>query len=540
MDVKALPTFDCAETDNLAARWKRWHRAFELYVTGKGVADAAQKKALLLHTAGMETQDIYYTLPEVAGEGDVYIKATTALEAYFSPKAHAPFERHIFRGMAQAPTETVDQFVTRLKTKAESCDFGDKKEEQIRDQVIEKCSSHRLRRKLLEKGGELTLKQLTDIARIHEDSERQASSIEGLSTSVNRVTVSKQSYKPKLQGYPSKKNVSYNMECFCCGRTGHMAKDPKCPAKDKKCRRCHKIGHFEKKCRTKPGRIEHKGYSKFSSVRQVLERQSEATEDRSSSDEYAFSVGCHSNNGQVSVTVGGIAIPMLIDSGATCNIVDRTTWEHLKQANVKCNSSKSTKQIFAYGSEQALTVAGSFRTTVQYGEIGLQEVEFLVFEGKGQSLLGRDTAVALGVLSLKHGSTVNTINTDKETLELKFSKLFDGVGKFKNFQLHIPVNRDVSPMAQPLRRVPYHLRAKLDDKLNELENANIIEKCDGPSSWVSPLVCVPKSSSEEVRVCVDMRRANEAVIRERHQIPTIEDVMQDLNKSSVFSKLDLR
>ena len=37
-----------------------------------------------------------------------------------------------------------------------------------------------------------------------------------------------------------------------------------------------------------------------------------------------------------------------------------------------------------------------------------------------------------------------------------------------------------------------------------------------------------------------MRRANEAIIRERHPIPTIEEVLYDLNGSIVFSKLDLR
>ena len=44
----------------------------------------------------------------------------------------------------------------------------------------------------------------------------------------------------------------------------------------------------------------------------------------------------------------------------------------------------------------------------------------------------------------------------------------------------------------------------------------------------------------DIRVCVDMRRANEAIERERHPIPTIEEVLHDLNGSTVFSKLDLK
>jgi len=43
-----------------------------------------------------------------------------------------------------------------------------------------------------------------------------------------------------------------------------------------------------------------------------------------------------------------------------------------------------------------------------------------------------------------------------------------------------------------------------------------------------------------VRLWVDTHRANEAIIRERHPIPTVDEVLQDLNQSTVLSKLDCR
>ena len=58
--------------------------------------------------------------------------------------------------------------------------------------------------------------------------------------------------------------------------------------------------------------------------------------------------------------------------------------------------------------------------------------------------------------------------------------------------------------------------------------------------WVSPIVVVPKPSKlNEIRICVHMRSLNKAIFRERHVIPTIEDVVSDLNGCKIFSKIDL-
>ena len=59
----------------------------------------------------------------------------------------------------------------------------------------------------------------------------------------------------------------------------------------------------------------------------------------------------------------------------------------------------------------------------------------------------------------------------------------------------------------------------------------------GPSTWVSPVVVVPKPPGD-IRLCVDMRQANMAVKRERYPIPSIDQVLQDLSQSKFVSKLD--
>lgn len=79
---------------------------------------------------------------------------------------------------------------------------------------------------------------------------------------------------------------------------------------------------------------------------------------------------------------------------------------------------------------------------------------------------------------------------------------------------------------------------QLENELLRLEKLDIIEKVDGPTPWVSPIVLVPKKNGE-VRLCVDMRRPNAAIERVHHVTPTIDDIISAVNGSKVFSKLDL-
>ena len=118
--------------------------------------------------------------------------------------------------------------------------------------------------------------------------------------------------------------------------------------------------------------------------------------------------------------------------------------------------------------------------------------------------------------------------------------MFTGVGRLKGCELKLHIDESVKPVAQSVRRIPFGLREKMDKKLDQLLELDIIEEVpDGPSRWISPLVVVPKGDGD-IRGCVDMRRANEAIICERHPIPTVEELLHDLNGSTVFSKIDLQ
>ena len=67
----------------------------------------------------------------------------------------------------------------------------------------------------------------------------------------------------------------------------------------------------------------------------------------------------------------------------------------------------------------------------------------------------------------------------------------------------------------------------------------ITEPVEGPAPWVNPVVIVPKNNAQ-IRLCLDMRQANQAIMRRRYPIPTVDEVLHTMNGSKVLSKLDLK
>ena len=60
-----------------------------------------------------------------------------------------------------------------------------------------------------------------------------------------------------------------------------------------------------------------------------------------------------------------------------------------------------------------------------------------------------------------------------------------------------------------------------------------------PTGWVSLPVVMPKKDQSQIRLHVDMRVANQAIPRRHTQHPTIDNVVNELSGSTVFSHLDM-
>ena len=515
-ELGSLPKFLCKSIDpnQLSVSWTRWLRSFNYYIVGRGTTDAGQKKALLLHFAGPDTQDIYDTLgphpAEVAADDD-FEKAVKRLNGHFCPKRNVAYERHVFRKIKQESSETFDQFLTKLRQQAVYCEFGIGEDDQIRDQIIDQCQSSHLRRKLLEKGN-VTLAEVIKIAKADEITEFQ---VKKFDTS-NEYTVARVQNKPASRSnYQTARNQSRpqnksrdDRKCFRCAKEGHLAKDPMCPAAKATCRKCGFQGHFATCCKTKDQR-----QKRIHNVE--VERNDE-------NDKFAFHIdGLASASCWINQKV---PLKMLIDTGSSSNILDKETWEMLKQHKISCKSWVSNEKLYPYGNAAPLNVIGHFRTDISHEDRNC-EAEFIVFEGKGKPLMSLDLAEKLGILTL----SVNTVCVEDKK---PFPKL-----KGEPTKLHI--DPSVTPVSQAPRRVPFSMLKKVEAKIQELLDLDIIEEVKGPTTWVSPVVIVNKPD-KDIRLCIDMRQANKAIIREVFQIPVIDEVLEKINGSKWFGKVDLK
>ncbi|XP_068712222.1 uncharacterized protein [Montipora foliosa] len=230
-------------------------------------------------------------------------------------------------------------------------------------------------------------------------------------------------------------------------------------------------------------------------------------------------------------------VDVIIDSGATCNLMSEQVFDKVSQGTLELL--KTDRKVYAYASQEPLKLSEKCILNICVPDTQTSfKTEFFVMPGSADKLLGKISSEELGVL--KVGVSVNACEsrnvTDKKAvLKTKYPKVFTGLGKLKNFQLKLHVDESVTPIVQAMRRIPCSRKQKVIAKLEELEALDVIEKVNGPTSWVNPLVAVEKSNGD-VRICLDMRQANRAILREKHPVPTIEETLQEMSGAKVFSK----
>ncbi|GJX55507.1 putative reverse transcriptase domain-containing protein [Tanacetum coccineum] len=100
---------------------------------------------------------------------------------------------------------------------------------------------------------------------------------------------------------------------------------------------------------------------------------------------------------------------------------------------------------------------------------------------------------------------------------------------------------DLMPGAAPVARAPYRLAPsemkELSEQLQELSDKGFIRPSSSP--WGAPVLFVKKKDGS-FRMCIDYRELNKLTVKNRYPLPRIDDLFDQLQGSSVYSKIDLR
>ena len=101
----------------------------------------------------------------------------------------------------------------------------------------------------------------------------------------------------------------------------------------------------------------------------------------------------------------------------------------------------------------------------------------------------------------------------------------------------IKINPQVLPVQHRRCKVPIKYKAEIEKELNEMVHQGIIMKKTELTPWVSSLT-YQNQPNGKLRICLDPKDSNNAIIRENHKAPTLEELAHILTGAMRFSKVD--
>ena len=179
---------------------------------------------------------------------------------YIRPK-NTVFARFCLKDRRQALTESMDDYLRQLYILAKDCDYKDvsaqqHQEESIRDAFIAGICTNEIRQRLLEQTGtlETIFQKARSLEQAHKNNERITSSADFTESTINSLLLEKEgkgdnvvaSMAFKKKGLNNSNSAGNSEKCFFCGYERHPR--ARCPARDKSCILCSKVGNFATVC----------------------------------------------------------------------------------------------------------------------------------------------------------------------------------------------------------------------------------------------------------------------------------------------------
>ena len=504
--------------------WPAYCERLEQYFVANDVEDAGKQRAILLSVCGSTTYQLIRNLVAPAKPTErTFGELVKLVNEHLTPPPSVTMQRFKFHSRSQKEGETLSQFVAELRRLSEHCNFEASLDDMLRDRLVCGIRDVRVQRRLLAEP-DLGFKKAFELAQAAEAADSDAKVLQKPgSTTVHAVQQQPAKNATKL---PSK-------DCYRCGGK-HLASA--CRFQDAECHYCHKRGHIARACRRKGrGQTSQRrgGKQSPSKTHQVSE---EAADDATYT-LFAVREGRAAEPIRVSVQVSGAKLDMELDTGASTSIISEDTYRRLWPMPEAPPLKPTTKKLCTY-TREALDVKGTIAVAVCY-EGQAAQLELVVVAGDGPSLFGRDwlSVIKLDWQSLRIHTMCST--TSLESILQKHTVIFDeGLGLVAD----APAKIHVDPAAQPkfckARSLPYALRAKVDEELERLQRAGIIEPIQF-SEWAAPVVPVVKKDGS-IRLCGDYKiTVNQAARVDSYPLPKIDDLLSTLGGGQAFSKLDL-
>lgn len=188
---------------------------------------------------------------------------------------------------------------------------------------------------------------------------------------------------------------------------------------------------------------------------------------------------------------------------------------------------------------EELTLHGRLTVRVVYGQQSAT-LPLLLVDGSGPSLLGRDwlAIIKLDWHSLNRVEAAPPTTTLQDVFRRHGDVFKKELGTVKGIYAKLYIDPDAHPRFFKPRTVPYALREKVNQELDRLEKAGVIEPIQF-ADWAAPIVPVLKRDGS-MRICGDYKvTVNCAAKLDAYPIPRIDDLFASLTGGKKFSKLDL-
>ncbi|KAL0549303.1 hypothetical protein IC582_013784 [Cucumis melo] len=118
-----------------------------------------------------------------------------------------------------------------------------------------------------------------------------------------------------------------------------------------------------------------------------------------------------------------------------------------------------------------------------------------------------------------------------------FPDKLPGLPSPREIDFAIELESDTAPILRiPYRMAPAELK-ELKVQLKELLDKGFIRPSVSP--WRAPVMFV-KNKDGSMRLCIDYRELNKVTVKNRYPLPRIDDLFDQLQGATVFSKIDLR